>query len=126
MGKIKWVRFVIYSYLCLIGILHSGTIRKERDPVEETRTSPIAYKAKMEEIKDGVKGPPTPSFTLYSKSRFLAETPMAIGDEGLEAETQAEAEEEGETGGEDDWWVEELGEEPEGEEIDASGLKEKR
>ena len=124
MRKISGMRFFIY--LCLIAIFHSGTIRKERDPVEETRTSPIAYKAKMEEIKDGVKGPPTPSFTLYAKSRFLSETPMAIGDEELEAETQAGAEEAGEAGGEDDWWVEELGDEPAAEEIDASGLKDKR
>lgn len=63
----------------MCGGLNLGTIRKKDDPILNTQTDPIAYKEKMEEIKDGEKGAPMPSVTLYAKEKFLAEGPVAKG-----------------------------------------------
>lgn len=50
-----------------------------------TQTNPIAYKDKMEELKDGEKGAPSPSYKFYPKDRFLTDPPME-----KEGETQPE------------------------------------
>jgi len=57
-------------------MLNVGTVRKDFDPITKTQTDPIAYKKKMEEIKDGVKAAPKPSFKFYNKSDFLTLPPM--------------------------------------------------
>ncbi|HXV28395.1 MAG TPA: hypothetical protein VD913_05445 [bacterium] len=61
---------------CLIALLHVGSVRKQEDPIVMTQTNPIAYKDKMEEIKDGEKGAPSPTYKYYPKGRFLVEPPM--------------------------------------------------
>lgn len=68
----------ILPVLALLGclFLNTGVIRKDFDPIKNTQTDAIAYKQKMEEIKDGEKGPPTPSYKFYEKQDFLVKTPM--------------------------------------------------
>ena len=98
----------------LLGFLNSGTVRKRQDPIASAQTEAISYKQKLEEMKDGPKGAPSPSFKFYSKSNFLTESPMETAPDeeeelsgpssGLEEELQSE-------GGigdneEDDWWAE--------------------
>ena len=100
----------------LIGVFNLATIRKQEDPIEKTRTQPIAFKAKMEEIKDGVKGAPSPSYTLYKRSAFLSDSPMKAGLEIAENEDIGKPPEitevaQKEEGSEEDWWVDELDEE---------------
>lgn len=116
----------IVPFLILVFLLHSGAIRRERDIILETQTDPISLKKKIEELKDGEKGPTTPTFEFYEGRDFqtkvpvdnnpeTAETPLVhdhipqYGDpvpenlEGIEQEKQ----------GEDDWWTESWGGETE-------------
>jgi hypothetical protein len=75
--EMKWDAGVIILLISAVGLSNLALIRKEQDPIQDTQTAPIAYKQKMEEIKDGEKGPPTPSYQYYSRSRFLTEQPIA-------------------------------------------------
>ncbi len=63
--------------LLLLVFIHGGAVRKKDDPILRTQTNPILYKEKMEEMKDGEKEAPLPSFKLYRKEEFLADPPMA-------------------------------------------------
>lgn len=106
-------RFWLFVFFLFLVTPHFGTVRKKDDPILRTQTDPIAYKDKMEEIKDGEKEAPSPSFRYYPKSRFLAEPPVE-GRDGDKQETQEvpEAEEVGEEEEDpelelEDWWLEE-------------------
>jgi hypothetical protein len=107
----------IITGLCGIAILNLGTIRKKDDPILRTQTEPISVKEKLEEIKDGEKGPPTPSFQLYPRNGFLTEPPFETG-KAAAGQLQAKIPELGEPipedlGGTeelevgDEWWAEE-------------------
>ena len=52
--------------------LQIAAIRKNEDPILATQTSPIAYKDKMEEMKDGQKEAPKPSYEFYHREKFMA------------------------------------------------------
>lgn len=114
----------LVPFLMVILVLHAGAIRKERDIITETQTDPISLKKKLEEIKDGEKGPTTPTFEFYEGKDFQTKAPvdnkpeaadsLAVKDEipqygepvpenleGIEQEKQ----------GEDDWWTESWGSE---------------
>lgn len=116
----------IVPFLILVFLLHSGAIRRERDIILETQTDPISLKKKIEELKDGEKGPTTPTFEFYEGRDFQTKVPVdnnpeaagipqvhdhipQYGDqvpenlEGIEQEKQ----------GEDDWWTESWGGETE-------------
>ena len=69
-------KFVFLSMMAGIVLLNLGTVRKKPNAILRTQTDPIAYKDKMEEIKDGVKGAPQPVWTLYSKGSFLSDPPV--------------------------------------------------
>lgn len=99
-----------------MGILQLGSIRKKDDPILKTQTNPIAVKDKMEEIKDGEKGAPSPSMTFYSKETFLTDAPTKTfaEEEDLVSQQKDDAEllfEEEVSGGsnneEEDWWLDE-------------------
>ena len=113
-------------FLILVLVLNSGAIRRERDIITETQTDPISLKKKLEELKDGEKGPTTPSFEFYEGKDFQTKAPVdnkpagaeeqaakddipQYGDpvpenlEGIEEEKQSE----------DDWWTEGWGGESE-------------
>ena len=62
--------------ILLAGLMSLATVRKKEDPILNTQTSPIAYQEKMEEIKDGEKGAPTPSFKLYPGEKFMTASPV--------------------------------------------------
>ncbi|MSR77448.1 MAG: hypothetical protein EXS63_04395 [Candidatus Omnitrophica bacterium] len=51
-----------------------AAIYKEADPVGDTQTNPIAYKDKTEEIKQGAKEAPKPSFKLIEKEKFMIDS----------------------------------------------------
>lgn len=68
--------FVVLAIVTVVFILNSGTVRKKEDPIRDTQTDPIAYNKKMEEIKDGEKGAPTPSFQYYGGEPFLKSPPV--------------------------------------------------
>lgn len=110
--------------IILVFAVHTGAIRRERDIILETQTDPISLKKKLEELKDGEKGPTTPSFEFYEGKDFQTKPPVddkpenagqaapqdVIPDygapvpenlEGIEAEDKAHT---------DDWWTESWGE----------------
>lgn len=92
---------------------HTGVIRKEYNPITDTLTDPITLKKKMEELKDGQKGAPTPSFHFYDKSEDF-QTKTAIEDdaqmvEGIGSGAIPEIGDplpENLEGTEEDWWAE--------------------
>jgi len=48
---------IFFIFLSMLAGLNLGTIRKAEDPIRDTQTNPILYEQKMEEEKDGKKGP---------------------------------------------------------------------
>lgn len=67
-------------------LLNMGSIRKQEDPIVNTQTNPILYKEKMEEIKDGEKGAPSPTFKYYEKADFMTDPPFNSEDFELTSE----------------------------------------
>jgi len=111
-------RLPIVSLLFVLVFLNLGTIRKEKTALEKTQTDPITYQKKMEEIKDGPKGPASPSLKFYPQEKFLADPPMEeekdksdqeVGFEALPEDVKegagAEEVQDGEAVPEEDWWV---------------------
>lgn len=111
-----WMVLLLFSVM----MLHAGSVRKKDDPILRTQTHPIALKDKMEEIKDGEKGAPSPSFKHYPKSQFLTEPPVENQPDS-KAETPAKSPAEwggstiedlgesaasGDEQEEEDWWEE--------------------
>ena len=75
--KVRKVKSVVWSlFLTASLFLHLAAVRKKEDPILKTQTDPIAYKEKMEEIKDGEKGAPAPSMERYPQSGFLSKPPV--------------------------------------------------
>jgi hypothetical protein len=48
---------VFCIFLTVLAALNLGSVRKSEDPIRDTQTNPILYEQKMEEEKDGKKGP---------------------------------------------------------------------
>lgn len=118
--------FLISSVLVLmLSFLNTGATLKNDNKynvIAKTQTDPITHKEKTEELKEGVKGAPTPSFQYYGSEQVLSRPPIdtekeeaelrdgymdEIPDfgetipenlEGIGAEETEEAE--------DDWWFE--------------------
>ena len=62
--------------ICVCACLSIAAIRKKDDPVLDTQTNPIAHKQKVEEVKDGIKGAPTPSFDHFPDEKFHLDPPI--------------------------------------------------
>jgi hypothetical protein len=48
---------LFFIFVVVLGGLSLGTVRKAEDPIRDTQTNGILYEQKMEEEKDGKKGP---------------------------------------------------------------------
>ncbi|MDD5225580.1 MAG: hypothetical protein PHV97_00155 [Candidatus Omnitrophica bacterium] len=48
---------LFFIFLSVLASLNLGSVRKSEDPIRDTQTNPILYEQKMEEEKDGKKGP---------------------------------------------------------------------
>lgn len=68
--------FYIAGYLFLIAFLHVNAILKAEDPIADTQTEAILYDQKMEQEKDGVKGPATPKMIYYGGQGFLTKSSL--------------------------------------------------
>lgn len=66
----------LISLMIIIALLNLASIRKSEDPVINTQTNPIAHQEKLEEIKEGEKGAPSPLFIHFQKEPFLIDPPM--------------------------------------------------
>lgn len=69
--------FVLVSVLAGANL---GTVRHTEDPIRDTQTDAISFQQKMEEEKDGVKGPLAYSVKYNPKDTFFVDPPME--DEG--------------------------------------------
>jgi hypothetical protein len=67
------MRPILLPLLLVVFCLNMGAIRKNDDHVVQTQTDPILYEKKMEEVKDGDKGPSMPVMAIYKKSNFLSQ-----------------------------------------------------
>lgn len=94
-------RYILIIGLLTVFVLNMGLVRKKENPIRDTQTDPILYKQKMEQIKDGEKGPTTYSMQFYKKEKFFTEAPFS---EDEEISTKEISTKEGEDLG--DWWEE--------------------
>lgn len=89
-------------FIVILASAHLGTIRRNEDPIRNTQTDPIAYKQKMEEEKDGVKGPLAYSVKYNPKDTFFIDPPYMPQEKAMDRE-KAKAEEKQALS---DWWEE--------------------
>lgn len=68
--------FTGFLVLCLIGFIQIGAIRKNYDPIQDTQTDEVSWKQLKEQIKDGEKGAPQPSFKFYANEKFQVIPPV--------------------------------------------------
>ncbi len=65
--------------LVVIFMLNTATVRRRKSAILRTQTDPIKLKDKMEEIKDGEKGPATPQFGWYGGGNgFMSKSPVGV------------------------------------------------
>ena len=63
--------------VCVAAFLNTATVRRKQTAVSKAQTAGIKLKDKLEEVKDGEKGPATPSFGWYGgKDGFMSEPPF--------------------------------------------------
>lgn len=68
-------------WLGAILALHGNAILKNEDPIQAVQTEGILYEQKMEQEKDGVKGPATPKVIYYGGQGFFNRTSIASDEE---------------------------------------------
>ena len=79
----RWkLSLTIVVILAAVWCLHSGTIRKKDDPIRKTQTDPIKYEEKMSEIKEGIKGAPSPSLRFYLDKKIQLDPPYEVTETG--------------------------------------------
>ncbi len=123
--------------LIAVFVLHAGVIRKERTPIQNTQTDPIALKKKLEELKDGEKGPPVPTFKFYDGREFQTKSPVdnkPAQDESRQSKDQIpefgapvpeNLEGQQKEPAQDDWWSESWGQDDTKKDAGASKWEEK-
>ncbi len=80
------------------GWLNLGAILQDDDPILKTQAEAIRYDKKMEDLKDGEKGAPAPSFRFYHKDRFFTEDLTTEGQRETEISVLDEEFEDGQNG----------------------------
>ena len=76
MVRNSFLRWIVIGMFMSAAFINLATIRKKDDPIVKTQTDPIAYKTKVEELKEGPKGAPAPTWKLYERPGFLNEPPV--------------------------------------------------
>ncbi|MBU9889395.1 MAG: hypothetical protein KTQ49_05975 [Candidatus Omnitrophica bacterium] len=95
-------RILIFILVSGLAVVHSGAIRRSDDPIRNAQTDGISFQQKMEEEKDGVKGPSSysvrynPNDTFFIDPPFDKEEDTAAGVERVVREPS----------GLSDWWEE--------------------
>ena len=74
----------------LVAGLNLATVRKTQDPIRDTQTSGILYEQKMEEEKDGKKGPLMYHVKNNPRESFFIDPPFEKAKKGSEKETVTE------------------------------------
>ncbi len=78
--------------LLVLSSVHFAAINKKEDPITDTQTNPIRYDDKMNEVKEGDKQAPKPTYKLYPKEDVEADTkaPAALEESAQNEENLAE------------------------------------
>ena len=63
-------------FVILLAGINAGTVRHTDDPIRDNQTSGIGYQQKMEEEKDGVKGPLAYSVKYNPNDTFFVDPPF--------------------------------------------------
>ena len=98
-------RALFLILLSILAGLNVASIRRSEDPVRDTQTNPILYSQKMEEEKDGKKGPllyhvkNNPREAFFIDPPYEAEAKAPVKETGSETASPSSAD----TGG---WWEE--------------------
>lgn len=80
---------VLLLFFCA-AVLHLGTVRRKQTHMTKAQTEGIKLKDKLEELKDGEKGPATPSFGWYGgENGFMGEPPLNREEEPARIEVSA-------------------------------------
>jgi len=93
----------LFIFVLVLAALNTGTIRRNEDPIRDTQTNPIGYQQKMEEEKDGKKGPLLYSVKYNPSDKFMVAPPVAAEGEQAPAE-RSEVEKSGTAA--TSWWEE--------------------
>ncbi len=96
--KVPFLIFVV-----LLAGINTGTVRHTDDPIRDNQTSGIGYQQKMEEEKDGVKGPLAYSVKYNPKDTFFVDPPF---DEKEKASAREKVKTEKKPPAFSDWWEE--------------------
>ncbi len=96
----KKILFLIL--VLLFAGLNTASIRRAEDPIRDTQSDAVSYKQKMEETKNGVKGPPSYSMKFNPKDTFFIDPPF---EKSKKEEPQKEKATEAPAV--TDWWEEE-------------------
>jgi hypothetical protein len=76
MRKIPGLFILLFVFVA--AFLNSGTVRRKQTGISKAQTAGIKLKDKLEELKDGEKGPATPSFGWYGgKNGFMSDPPFS-------------------------------------------------
>lgn len=92
------------AWLAVLLALHGNAILRNEDPIQAVQTDAISYDQKMEQEKDGVKGPATPKVIYYGGQGFFSKPP-SIAPKQDESE-KSSAEKKKKTFSWSDWWEE--------------------
>ena len=86
MNTRTWI-FILVSVLAGLNL---ASIRKAEDPIRDTQTNPILYQQKMEEEKDGKKGPLLYSVKNNPHDNFFSDPPYQSSEKVLAPKTVPE------------------------------------
>lgn len=78
--------------IVLFSVLQVAAVNKAEDPIRDTQTNPILIDEKNEELKDGQKEAPKPSFKLYPEQGFLSDSNLSDEDADSDSDSAAEDE----------------------------------
>ena len=94
----KWCFLILITVLSAANV---ASIRRAEDPIRNTQTSPIAFQQKMEEEKDGKKGPLLYHVKYNPEDSFLTGSPVLPEEKAKEDSVSPYS-----RAGELDWWEE--------------------
>ncbi len=69
-------RLLFFIFVGVLAGIHVGTVRRTDDPIRNTQTDGIAYQQKLEEEKDGKKGPLAYSVKYNPSDTFFVDPPF--------------------------------------------------
>ena len=82
-------KVLFFIFVSVLAGLNFGTVRKTEDPVRDTQTAPILYEQKMEEEKDGKKGPLLYHVKYNPKDTFFIDLPYERDTKPVAAQEKA-------------------------------------